>query len=251
MNSRGYNHDRALPGTARHNPRHTTDALGGGRDVTLHTADRIPTMCSSDGSPQQDDGFHRRSRSRSPVLPGGAREARAERSGGWQRPPLRSGRRPGSPTQAEGALPGRPQGAAAAAKESREDAKYRAHTEPSPTHLSPPKPYLLKGSREPKAAWPEGSPRCTRAPFPKRTPADIKLLQLQCRVVKAGPEGGGGHGGHRGGRGGDDNCAGRGARPGGTRARTEGKRGKVAGGRGGGGTCKGRAKARAAAGGGA
>ena len=47
--------------------------------------------------------------------------------------------------------------------------------------------YLLKGSPEPKAAFPEGSPRPARAPAPKRTPADITLPQLQQRLVLAGP----------------------------------------------------------------
>ena len=42
------------------------------------------------------------------------------------------------PKKAKSASAGRPQGAAVAANKSREDAKYRAHTQPSYTHVSPP-----------------------------------------------------------------------------------------------------------------
>ena len=52
-----------------------------------HLPPRIPTsitvMSGSDGSPQQDDRHHRRSRSRSPVSPEGAGETPAERVERW------------------------------------------------------------------------------------------------------------------------------------------------------------------------
>ena len=151
-----------------------------------------------------------------------------------------------------------------AARDSTEDAQYRSHSQPSHTHVSPPKPYPPKGSAVPQAAFPEMRPWLAQAPAPKGTPMDITLPQLQRRVVQAWPEGGGGHGGHGGGRGGDDDRAGRDAKRGGTGAGREGKRGKVAGGGGGGqvqgkgkgtggggsGRRKGRAKATAGAGGG-
>ena len=53
------------------------------------------------------------------------------------------------PTQAPSSSPG----TATAAAECKEGVKYRAHTKPSHTHSSPPKPY------PPKAALPEGRPR--------------------------------------------------------------------------------------------
>ena len=52
-----------------------------------------------------------------------------------------------------------------------------------------PKLYPPKGSPAPKAAFPEGRPRRTHALSPKHTPAAITLLQLQRRVVQAGPNG--------------------------------------------------------------
>ena len=131
------------------------------------------------------------------------------------------------PTRAQSASPGEQQGAAAAATESREGAKYHAHTRPGQIHVSLPKSYLPKGSLAPKAAFPKGRPRPVCAPSFKRTPMDITLLQLQRRVVGAGHEGIGGHGGRRVG---DDDRAGRGAKGVGTGLGMEGKRGKAAGG---------------------
>ena len=83
------------------------------------------------------------------------------------------------PARARRASPGR----AASAAEGREGAKYRAHTKPSHTHMSPPK------ANPPKAASSEGRPRPVRAPTPKRTPMGITLPQLQRRVVQAGGDG--------------------------------------------------------------
>ena len=142
------------------------------------------------------------------------------------------------PTRAKSASPGGPQGAALAATESWEAARYRAYPQRSHTHTSPHKPY------PPEASFPEGRPRLVRAPVPKYTPMDITLLQLQRPVVEAGHEGTGGDGDQRRGRGGDNDCAGRGAKRRGTRPGTEGKRGKVAGGGGGGGQVSGTGKGR-------
>ena len=78
----GSNHGLpSWPGTAQHRSRHTTGALGSGRDgaghtawqyapPTLHVPDSIARMSDSDGSPPRDDRLHRRSHSRSPVSPG-------------------------------------------------------------------------------------------------------------------------------------------------------------------------------------
>ena len=88
----------AIPGTARHRPRHATDilgvgrtgthdtthtthAVGRGRDGTPHVPDRVTAMSDSDGSPPRDDRLHCRSRTRSPVSPGCTKETPAERQG--------------------------------------------------------------------------------------------------------------------------------------------------------------------------
>ena len=87
---------------------------------------------------------------------------------------------PGTPP-ARGAGPARDAGAlpgtATAAAEGRDGAKYRAHSKPSHTHVSFPKPY------PPKAAFPEGRPRPVGPLTPERTPPGITLRPLQRRVV--------------------------------------------------------------------
>ena len=96
---------------------------------------------------------------------------------------------PGTPP-AHGTVPDRTRGASpgtsAAAAESREGARYRAHSKPSHNQTSPHKLY------PPKAAFPEGRPRPVYPPTPERTPPGITLPQLRQRVVE---EGGDGHGG--------------------------------------------------------
>ena len=95
--------------------------------------------------------------------------------------PLARGR---GPARAPSASPG----AAVAAAEGREGPKYRAHTKPSHTHTSSPKPY------PPKAAFSKGRPRPVRPPAPTRTPLGITLPQLQRqrdarRVIQEGGDG--------------------------------------------------------------
>ena len=76
-------------------------------------------------------------------------------------------------------------GAAAAAAEGKEGAKYRAHANPSHTYTSPPKPY------PPKTAFPKGKPRPVQPPVTMRTPPGITLPQLRRqqdarRVIQGG-----------------------------------------------------------------
>ena len=76
-------------------------------------------------------------------------------------------------------------GAAAAAAEGREGAKYRAHAIPIHTHTSPPKPY------PPKAAFLTGETRHDRPLAPERTPPGFTLPQLRRqqdarRVIREG-----------------------------------------------------------------
>ena len=104
------------------------------------------------------------------------------------------------PRRAPSASPG----AATAAAEGRESAKYRAHTKPSHTRTSPPKPYPAK------AAFPEGRPRPVRPPAPKRTPQGITLPQLQRQRDARGVIQEGGDGA-RAGQGAGHGSAGRGA----------------------------------------
>ena len=112
--------------------------------------------------------------------PGAATAALAGRAASPGTPPARGT----DPRRAPRALP---EGARAAG-EGREGTKYRAHTKPSHTHTSPPKPY------PPKDAFSEGRPRLVHLPVPKCTPADIMLPQLQWQpdarcVVKEGHDG--------------------------------------------------------------
>ena len=83
---------------------------------------------------------------------------------------------PGTPP-AQGVAPARAPsastGAAPAAAGGSEGAKYRAHTNPSHTHTSSPKPY------PPKAAFPEWRPRPVCPPAPVRTPPGVTLPQLR------------------------------------------------------------------------
>ena len=111
--------------------------------------------------------------------PGGARDAQ----GAMAAAPVGHATACGTPlARKTGATrtPGALLGAATAAAESRGGAKYRAHTKPSHTHTSSPKPY------PPKSAFPEGRPRPVPPPTPKRTPLGIRLPQRQRRVVEEG-----------------------------------------------------------------
>ena len=102
-------------------------------------------------------------------------------------------------------------GAAAAAAEGREGAKYRAQTKPRHTRTSPPKPYPAK------AAFPKGRPRLVRPLAPTRTPPGVTLPQLQrqedaLRVIQEGGDGarvaqGTSHGSAEQGAGGDRGSA--------------------------------------------
>ena len=122
--------------------------------------------------------------------PGGAPDAQ----GAAAAAPARHATAPGTPpARATGPVrtPGASLGTATAAAESKEGAKYRAHTRPRHTHTSPPKPY------PPKAAFPQGRPRPVRPPTPKRTPPGIRLPQLRQRVVGKGGTGTGTQGEER------------------------------------------------------
>ena len=82
---------------------------------------------------------------------------------------------PGTP-QTQGTdparVPGASAGAAAAAAVGREGAKYRAHTNPTHSHTSPPKPF-------PPKPFPPGRTRHVRPPAPERAPPGVTLPQLQ------------------------------------------------------------------------
>ena len=80
----------------------------------------------------------------------GAQEAETAAPASRAAAPITSPGTPPAQGWAPARAPGASPGAAATAAEGREGAKYRAHTNPSHTHTSPPKPY------PPKAAFPTG-----------------------------------------------------------------------------------------------
>ena len=106
----------------------------------------------------------------------GAQRAETAAPAGHATAPADHAAAPGTPP-AQGVAPARARsaspGAATAAAGGRQGAKYRAHTNLSHTHTSPPKPY------PPKAAFTKGRPRPVRPPAPERTPPGITLPQQQ------------------------------------------------------------------------
>ena len=139
----------------------------------------------------------------------GAQGAETAAPAGHATAPTDHAAAPGAPP-AQGVAPARDPSAslraAAAAAGRREGAKYHAHTNPSHTHTTSPKPY------PPKAAFPEGRPRPIRPPTPVRTPPGVTLPQLQRQQDARWGEGpqveqGAGHGSAEQGTGGDRGSA--------------------------------------------
>ena len=94
--------------------------------------------------------------------------SRATASAGHAAAPSTPQTRGTDPARATGASPV----AASAAAVGREGAKCRAHTNPTHTHTSPPKPF-------PPKPFPPGRTRHIRPPAPERSPPGVTLPQLQ------------------------------------------------------------------------
>ena len=109
--------------------------------------------------------------------------SRATASAGHYAAPSTPRKRGTDPARATGASPT----AAAAAAVGRGGAKYRAHTNPTHTHTSPPKPF-------PPKPFPPGRTRHVRPPAPERSPPGVTLPQLQRQrdarhVIQEGEDG--------------------------------------------------------------